>query len=585
MLYFPVKKKIVRRPARHPASSELAHLPPLLQRIYAGRHLDGADELDRSLARLPPPVRLSGMDTMVNHLVAVIRQQQKLMVIADYDADGATACSVAIQGLGMMGARHVEYLVPSRFGFGYGLTPELVAVAAERRPEVLLTVDNGISSLTGTAAAQALGMKVLITDHHLPGQELPKADAIVNPNLPGDTFPSRSLAGVGVMFYVLMALRQTLRSQNWFQEQGLQEPNLGSLLDLVALGTVADVVPLDHVNRILVHQGLQRIRRGMARPGIQALIEVAGRNPFQCNSTELGFTVAPRLNAAGRLEDMSVGIECLLTVDGERARELAQQLDRLNRERRDIEEQMKRDALAHLDSLNLQTMTQAGICLYDPGWHQGVIGILASRLKDRYHRPVIAFAPGNEGEIKGSARSIEGVHIRDLLSDIATAHPGLIVKFGGHAMAAGLSVSAADFATFARVFDEQVAVRLGTRDMEQTLVTDGSLEVGDIALTMAEVIHESGPWGQGFPEPLFDGEFEIQSCRILKGKHLKFQFKLPDREHCIDGIAFSVETPEAWLSCSRVRLAYRLDVNEYRDNRTVQLRVEYMEAGEAIASS
>lgn len=578
MLYFPVKKKIIRRHDQHRAAPALAHLPKLLQRIYAARQLTKAEELDRSLTQLPSPLLFSGMENLVAHLEDVIRHQRKLLIIADYDADGATACSVALLGLGMLGAEQVDYLVPSRFGFGYGLSPELVRVAAKRQPDVLLTVDNGISSIEGTHVAKALGMRVLITDHHLPGQELPAADAIVNPNLPGDEFPSRSLAGVGVMFYVLMALRQRLRNSGWFEETGRSEPNLGQLLDLVALGTVADVVTLDHVNRILVHQGLLRIRKGQARPGILALIEVAGRKYQQSNATELGFTIAPRLNAAGRLEDMSLGIECLLSDDTQKARELAQNLDRINRERREIEEQMKRDALHHLDTLNLGVTNQSGICLFDAGWHQGVIGILASRIKDRYHRPVIAFAPGDGNEIKGSARSMEGVHIRDVLSDIATAHPTLLKKFGGHAMAAGLSLRAEDYSEFARLFDQHVATHLAEMDLERTVVTDGALDVGEIALSMAETLEESGPWGQGFPEPLFDGEFEVLSCRVLKEKHLKFQLKLPDQDYGIDGIAFSVDNPEAWLSCSRLRLAYRLDINEYRDNRGIQLRIEYMEA-------
>ncbi len=578
MLYHPVRKKIIRHSVP-PQVTGLDHLPPLLQRIYSARQLNSASELDRSLARLPSPYLLTGMTVMVEHLEAVIRQQRKLLIVADYDADGATACCVALLGLGLLGAERVDYLVPSRFGFGYGLTAELVRVAvAQYKPEVLLTVDNGISSLEGVRVAHELGIEVLITDHHLPGRELPAAAAIVNPHLPGDRFPGRSLAGVGVMFQVLLALRQKLRDSGWFLEKGREEPHLGQLLDLVALGTVADVVALDHVNRILVHQGLLRIRKGLARPGLLALMAVAGRQYQKTTATELAFAIAPRLNAAGRMEDMSTGIECLLNSDVNQARELAHSLDSLNRTRRQVEEQMTAEALQQLDNLApTELLSRFGICLYDADWHQGVIGILASRIKDRLYRPVIAFAPAGD-EIKGSARSIDGVHIRDVLSDIATAHPNLIKKFGGHAMAAGLSLEPEQFDHFARLFDATIAARLAGRDMERGLVSDGSLSALEIDLAMAETLEASGPWGQGFPEPLFDGEFEVLSCRILKEKHLKFVLKPLDGERPIDGIAFSVESPEAWLACSPVRLAYRLDVNEYRDQRNVQLRVEYMEA-------
>lgn len=576
MLHHPVPKKIISRCVLPPVTG-LEHLPPLLQRIYAARQLASVPELDRSLARLPSPFQLKGMTVMVEHLEAVIRQRRKLLIVADYDADGATACCVALLGLALLGAKHLDYLVPSRFGFGYGLTPELVRVAAERQPAVLLTVDNGISSLEGVRLAHDLGIEVLITDHHLPGRELPAAEAIVNPHQPGDVFPGRALAGVGVMFFVLLALRQRLREGGWFHEKGMDAPNLGQLLDLVALGTVADVVALDHVNRILVHQGLLRIRKGLARPGLLALMQVAGRPYHKTTSTELAFSVAPRLNAAGRMEDMSTGIECLLSSDADRALELAHALDGLNRARRQKEEQMTRDALNHLDKLALTDCARFGLCLYDADWHQGVIGILASRIKDRVYRPVIAFASA-DNEIKGSARSIDGIHIRDVLSDIAAEHPHLIKKFGGHAMAAGLSLSPERFDDFARIFDTAIAARLAGRDMERTLLSDGSLQAGEIDLGMAELLQTAGPWGQGFPEPLFDGHFEVLACRILKERHLKFVLRPLDGECPFDGIAFSVESPEAWLACSRIRLAYRLDINEYRDQRNIQLRVEYMEA-------
>lgn len=577
MLYHPTRKNIIRRFASQPLAG-LDHLPPVLQRIYAVRQLNGAPELDRSLSRLPSPFLLSGMHDMTERLEAVIREQKKLLIIADYDADGATACCVAMLGLALLGAERVEYLVPSRFGFGYGLTPELARVAAGFQPDVLLTVDNGIASLEGVRVARELGMDVLITDHHLPGSALPEAHAIVNPGLPGETFPGRHLAGVGVMFYVLLALRQTLRESGWFIETGREEPNLGQLLDLVALGTVADVVPLDHVNRILVHQGVLRIRKGLTRPGLQALMAVAGKTHTRLNATDLGFAIAPRLNAAGRMEDMSTGIECLLTSSPDRAQQLAESLNTLNGKRKTVEADMKRDAEKHLAALVCDSRMDYGICLYDANWHQGVIGILASRIKERLHRPVIVFAPGQEGEIKGSARSIEGIHIRDALSDIATAHPGILSKFGGHAMAAGLSLKTERYEEFARLFAADMAERLAGRDLEQAVLSDGSLAAEEMALELAEVLETSGPWGQGFPEPLFDGEFEVLKSWVLKERHIKFMLKSPDKDTPVAGIAFSVEHPEAWLNCQRIRLAYRLDINEYRDERSVQIRVEYMEA-------
>jgi len=578
MPHHPVPKKIIRRPAQIPAD-HLPDLPPLLRRIYLARNLTEPADLERTLAKLPSPWLLSGMDALVGHLVEALHTRQHLLIVADFDADGATSCAVGLLGLKAMGAAQVSYIVPNRFEYGYGLTPEIVHVAARQQPDMLITVDNGISSLEGVKAAKALGMKVLVTDHHLPGAELPEADAIVNPNLAGDPFPGKALAGVGVMFYVLMALRAKLRDNGWFAQQGIAEPNLGQWLDLVALGTVADVVPLDRVNRILVHQGLQRIRQGQARPGIAALLEVAGRKPAATVASDLGFTVGPRLNAAGRLEDMGLGIECLLSEQPEAARAMATQLDQLNRDRREIEDQMKLDAFAILENLDSteRARTQAGVCLFDASWHQGVIGILASRVKDRLHRPVIAFAPAGKSEIKGSARSIPGVHIRDVLSDIAAAYPGLLARFGGHAMAAGLSLERDAYHAFAKVFDVEVGKRLEGMDLAHTVHSDGELEAEELRLECAELLQQGGPWGQGFPEPLFDGEFEVVQSRIVGEKHLKLVLRTPDQLRMIDGIAFFVDHPESWLGQRRLRLAYRLDVNEFRDHRTVQLRIEYME--------
>jgi len=579
MPHHPTPKKIIRRhiPGQ---SSHLPHLPPLLRRIYLARNLVEPEELERGLAKLPSPWLLSGMETLVSQLIEAIQTRKHLLIVADFDADGATSCALGVLGLKAMGAAQVSYIVPNRFEYGYGLTPEIVQVAARQKPDVLITVDNGISSIEGVQAAKALGMKVLVTDHHLPGAELPEADAIVNPNLPGDGFPSKALAGVGVMFYVLMALRARLRENGWFAARGSVEPNLGQWLDLVALGTVADVVALDRVNRILVHQGLQRIRGMQARPGIMALLEVAGRKPAAATASDLGFTVGPRLNAAGRMEDMAVGIECLLSENREEARAMASQLDQLNRDRREVEDQMRLDAFAILENLDTQKRAQdlAGVCLYDASWHQGVIGILASRVKDRLHRPVIAFAPAGNGELKGSARSIAGVHIRDVLADIAAAYPGLLNRFGGHAMAAGLSLEKEAYHAFAKVFDAEIAKRIEGMDLAHAVHSDGELSAEELRLESAELLQQGGPWGQGFPEPLFDGEFEVVQARIVGEKHLKLVLRTPDQMRMIDGIVFFVDNPESWLGQTRLRLAYKLDVNEFRDNRTVQLRVEYMES-------
>jgi single-stranded-DNA-specific exonuclease len=579
MLTHPIsKKKIVRRAVAQPDNERFVQLHPVLSRIYQARELCSAEELDRSLARLPSPWLLSGMETMVQRLLQALEKQRSVLILADYDADGATSCAVGMEGLRLLGFGRVSYLVPNRFEYGYGLTPEIVEVASRQSPDLILTVDNGIASLEGVEEAHAHGMEVLITDHHLPGETLPAADAIVNPNLPGDSFPSKCLAGVGVMFYVLMALRARMREMGGFSQR--EAPNLARLLDYVALGTVADVVPLDHANRILVHQGLQRIRAGQSHPGVLALIEAAGRNHKHLSAADLSFAVAPRLNAAGRLEDMSLGIECLLASGAEQARAMAVRLDELNRDRREIEERMKLDALAFLDQMSLVEKVNevAGICLFDESWHQGVIGILASRIKDRLHRPVIAFAPGDGGDIKGSARSIEGIHIRDVLSDIAVAHPALLQKFGGHAMAAGLSLRLADLSVFAGLFNEAVGKRLNGFNKEPAVHTDGALDPADLQLELSEVLRQAGPWGQGFPEPLFDGEFEVVQARVLGARHLKLLLRPPGHERVLDAIAFFVDAPERWLGSRRVRAAYRLEVNDYRNQRALQLNIEYLES-------
>lgn len=578
-MYYPgVKKTIVPRlvGGKRPQFGEIH---PVLERIYLARGLTSVADLDRTLANLPSPWLLSGMEDMVAHLITAINDGQRISVIADFDADGATSCAVAVKGLQLLGAGQVSFIVPNRFEYGYGLTPEIVDLSRQQKPDVIITVDNGISSIDGVKAAKDSGLKVLVTDHHLPGHELPAADAIVNPNLPDDQFPSGALAGVGVIFYVLMALRSRLREQNWFEQKQIQEPNLAQLLDYVALGTVADVVSLDRVNRILVHQGLLRIRTGRAHPGLNALIEISGKNPQTINSSDLGFAIGPRLNAAGRMDDMSLGIECLLTEDPVYAREIAVQLDELNNDRREIEGQMKKEAIVLLREMKTldEHHLPAGVCLFNADWHQGVIGILASRIKDRLHRPVIAFASAGKDEIKGSARSIPGVHIRDVLSDIAAEHPKLLSKFGGHAMAAGLSLKMHDYPLFALAFDEMVRKRLADVDLELKIYSDGELSENDISIEFASLLQNAGTWGQAFPEPVFDGVFDVVQSRIVGQRHLKLVLRMPSTGLLIDAIAFYVDHPEQWLGLRSCRIAYKLDINEFRGNRNVQLILQYME--------
>ncbi|GLK87859.1 single-stranded-DNA-specific exonuclease RecJ [Pseudomonas turukhanskensis] len=556
----------------------LGDLPPLLTRLYAARGVQSAAELDKGLAKLIPYQQLMGIEAAVELLVQALEQRQRILIVGDFDADGATASTVGVLGLRSLGAAHVDYLVPNRFEYGYGLTPEIVAVALERQPQLLMTVDNGISSVEGVAAAKAAGLKVLVTDHHLPGAELPAADAIVNPNQHGCTFPSKALAGVGVIFYVLLALRARLRELDWFARSGLKEPNLAELLDLVALGSVADVVPLDANNRILVHQGLARIRAGRARPGLRAVLEVAGRPAERITSTDLGFILGPRLNAAGRLDDMSLGIECLLCEDEALARDMAVQLDQLNQDRKAIEQGMQREALAQLKDLPLESMP-FGLCLFEPDWHQGVIGILASRMKERYHRPTIAFADAGDGVMKGSARSVPGFHIRDALDAVAAKHPGLISKFGGHAMAAGLSLPQENFGAFAAAFDAEVRRQLHEDDLTGRLLSDGALAVEEFHLELARALRNAGPWGQHFPEPLFHGVFQLVQQRVVGERHLKVVLKSECGAVQLDGIAFGIDR-DVWPNPTVrwVELAYKLDVNEYRGQEAVQLMIAHIAA-------
>jgi single-stranded-DNA-specific exonuclease len=552
----------------------------VLGRVLALRGVVDPAQCAYGLAGLAAPQLLSGIDRAVDCLEQALRRDERIVVVGDFDADGATSTAVALRALSAMGARDVHFRVPNRFEFGYGLTPGIVSVLEPLKARVLVTVDNGVSSLDGVAAARAAGMSVVVTDHHLPGAVLPQADAMVNPNLPGDPFPSKHLAGVGVIFYVMLALRARLRETGWFAHRGIAEPNLADLLDLVALGTVADVVPLDHNNRILVEQGLRRIRAGASVPGIIALLEVANRSPGSTVATDLGFAAGPRLNAAGRLDDMALGIRCLLSDDPIEARVLAAALDELNRDRREIEAQMQAEALAILADQPVEDWSERhGICLYEPGWHQGVIGILAARIKERLHRPVIAFADADEGQVKGSARSIPGLHIRDVLDAVAARNPGLVTRFGGHAMAAGLSLPLAHLDTFSEAFDRTVAAQVAPEDLEGVIHSDGELAAHQINLDTAVRLRDAGPWGQGFPAPVFDGEFQVLERRVLGGRHLRLQLGTAPDAPPVTGIAFNVDWNDWPEGRDRVRLAYRLEVNEYRGLVSPQLMIEHVEAG------
>jgi single-stranded-DNA-specific exonuclease len=561
----------------------LKHLPLILQRIYASRGVNDIAELDKQLQALLPFESLTDIKKASCRLEEALRARQRILVIGDFDADGATSSALAVAALRAMGAAHVEFLVPNRFEFGYGLTPGIVNVASMSNPHLIVTVDNGISSLEGVDAANALGIDVLITDHHLPAEQLPCAVAIVNPNQHGDVFLSKSIAGVGVIFYVMLALRRQLRDSGWFQSEGIIEPNMAQFLDLVALGTVADVVSLDQNNRILVNQGLARIRQGLCRPGIAALIEVAGRDKARLREQDLGFSVAPRLNAAGRLDDMSLGIACLLCEDETQARALAKTLDELNQERRRIETEMKEQALHALDNVALldskqDTDIQSALCLTHHSWHQGVIGILAGRLKDRYHRPVIIFAQVSETEWKGSARSVQHLNIRDVLAAIDRDNPGTMIKFGGHAMAAGLSIRPSMFDTFKHAFITEVAKHLDVSECLGEVWSDGPLTPDDLSLDFASQLQEAGPWGQQFQEPLFDNSFDILDQRLVGQHHLKLVLRHQDGGEVIDAIAFNVDLNQ-WPNhrARQLYAAYKLDVNYYRGRQTVQLMIIHMQ--------
>lgn len=562
---------------------KLDSVSPLLQRIYAARGITDEAQLDRRLQTLLPFHTLSDIDKACKRLEIALSTQQRILIIGDFDADGATSTAVAVAALRAMGAAHVEYLVPNRFEYGYGLTPAIVEVAKKWQPDLIITVDNGIASIEGVDTANKAGIDVLITDHHLPAEILPKACAIVNPNQHGDNFSSKSIAGVGVIFYVMLALRRHLNETGWFVTQSLPEPNMAQFLDLVALGTVADVVALDQNNRILVNQGLVRIRQGLCRPGIKALIEIAGRDCSRLRESDLGFAIAPRLNAAGRLDDMSLGIECLLCDDLNKAKKLAEHLDELNQERKVIEADMKEQAFLAVEKLSRKIEhaehLPVALCLMDESWHQGVIGILAGRLKERFNRPVIAFSLINDEEMKGSARSVNALNIRDVLAAIDKDYPGLITKFGGHAMAAGLTLHPQKFDDFRAAFVKEVGLHMDISQCERQLLTDGSLLPHDITMETALLLQKSGPWGQHFPEPCFDNVFEILDQRLVGKHHLKLSLVHPQGSEPVDAIAFNVDLA-SWPNhrAKQVHVAYKLDINVYQGRSRLQLMIEALHA-------
>jgi single-stranded-DNA-specific exonuclease len=565
----------------------MPNIPDVLKRIYATRGITDESQLDKQLQTLLPFSTLKGIDEACLRLEKAFREQQRILIIGDFDADGATSTALAVTALRTMGAAHVEYLVPNRFEFGYGLTPAIVEVASNWNPDLIITVDNGIASIDGVEKANELHIDVLITDHHLPAEQVPNACAIVNPNQHGCLFPSKSIAGVGVIFYVMLALRRHLVNTNWFSQMNIPEPNMATFLDLVALGTVADVVGLDQNNRIMVNQGMLRIRQGLCREGIKALIDIAGRECSKLRESDLGFAVAPRLNAAGRLDDMALGIECLITDSQGQARAYCKQLDELNQERKQIETEMKEQAILALDKLSISSdyknQLPIALCLHDKTWHQGVIGILAGRMKDKYHRPVIAFASVEHDELKGSARSVPDLNIRDVLAAVDKDHPDLIIKFGGHAMAAGLSIRAPLLDQFRKAFTAEVNKHLDLSQCEGELLTDGPLFPNEFNIETARLIHQSGPWGQQFSEPVFNNIFELLDQRIVGQNHLKMTLAPKDGGQQVDAIAFNVDL-KSWPNhrARYINAAYKLDINFYQGRTKLQLLIQAMTAQETL---
>ncbi|EDS6040528.1 single-stranded-DNA-specific exonuclease RecJ [Salmonella enterica subsp. enterica] len=553
-----------------------ADLPPLLRRLYASRGVRSARELERSVKGMLPWQQLSGIDNAVEILYNAFLEGIRIIVVGDFDADGATSTALSVLGMRALGCDNISYLVPNRFEDGYGLSPEVVDQAKARGAQLIVTVDNGISSHAGVSHAKTLGIPVIVTDHHLPGDTLPDAEAIINPNLRDCEFPSKSLAGVGVAFYLMLALRTFLRDKGWFDERNIAPPNLAELLDLVALGTVADVVPLDANNRILTWQGLSRIRAGKCRPGIKALLEISNRDPQQLAASDLGFALGPRLNAAGRLDDMSVGVALLLCDNLGEARVLASELDALNQTRKEIEQGMQAEALILCEKLERSSETlPGGLAMYHPEWHQGVVGILASRIKERFHRPVIAFAPAGDGTLKGSGRSIQGLHMRDALERLDTLYPDLMIKFGGHAMAAGLSLEEHKFEQFQQRFGELVTEWLDPALLQGEVISDGPLSAAEMSMEVAQLLRDAGPWGQMFPEPLFDGRFRLLQQRLVGERHLKVMVEPVGGGPLLDGIAFNIDTT-CWPDngVQEVELAYKLDINEFRGNRSLQIIID-----------
>lgn len=560
----------IRRRASGTPDALPSSLSPVLRRLYAARGV-AASELTLDLKNLLPPQTLKGMDVATALLQQALEQKQRIVIAGDYDADGATSTALAVLALRAMGTSSVSYVVPDRFRMGYGLSPALAELAAQQGCDLLVTVDNGIASVAGVAHAKKLGMQVLITDHHLPGLELPAADAIVNPNQPGCPFASKHLAGVGVMFYVLLALRARLRESGWFASRA--EPNLADYLDLVAVGTVADVVKLDYNNRVLVQQGLLRIRAGRARPGLRALLQVAGRNATQISSTDLGFVLGPRINAAGRLDDMRIGIDCLLSSSEEEALQRARQLDAFNRERRVIETEMKETALLHIETEG----DAIGVCLFDGDWHEGVVGLVASRIKEKLHRPVFAFARAAEGGLlKGSGRSIAGLHLRDALAAVDAQHPGLIERFGGHAMAAGLSLPEKNYDVFRRAFDEVCGQWLDAEQLLQIFETDGELRADEFSIETAYALEHAGPWGQGFPEPLFEGRFDIVDARVLGESQTHVRYRL--RSDAGEVVAMDFGGVERLRRSGTLNLIYRLSINRWQGSESLNLMIQDLQA-------
>ncbi|ENS4279240.1 single-stranded-DNA-specific exonuclease RecJ [Salmonella enterica] len=569
------QRQLRRREADETADLSV-DLPPLLRRLYASRGVRSARELERSVKGMLPWQQLSGIDNAVEILYNAFREGIRIIVVGDFDADGATSTALSVLGMRALGCDNISYLVPNRFEDGYGLSPEVVDQAKARGAQLIITVDNGISSHAGVAHAKTLGIPVIVTDHHLPGDTLPDAEAIINPNLRDCEFPSKALAGVGVAFYLMLALRTFLRDKGWFDERGIAPPNLAELLDLVALGTVADVVPLDANNRILTWQGLSRIRAGKCRPGIKALLEIANRDPQRLAASDLGFALGPRLNAAGRLDDMSVGVALLLCDNLGEARVLASELDALNQTRKEIEQGMQAEALILCEKLERSSETlPGGLAMYHPEWHQGVVGILASRIKERFHRPVIAFAPAGDGTLKGSGRSIQGLHMRDALERLDTLYPDLMIKFGGHAMAAGLSLEEHKFEQFQQRFSELVTEWLDPALLQGEVISDGPLSAAEMSMEVAQLLRDAGPWGQMFPEPLFDGRFRLLQQRLVGERHLKVMVEPVGGGPLLDGIAFNIDTT-CWPDngVREVELAYKLDINEFRGNRSLQIIID-----------